>query len=103
MMGNVHEKRFRDGSIRQVTAICDRIHLGKVFKEGVRILDMKTYRRFYEGKVITEVQACQMFKEARNINAVGEKAVACALKALPIDPESVITIQGVPHIQVYYL
>ncbi len=103
MMATVHQKRYRDGTLRIVTAVCDRALLGKRFQEGERVLDLKTYRRFYEGRAVTQKEALALFKEARNFNAVGEKSVACALEALPIDPAAVVSVQGVPHIQVYYL
>ncbi|MDP2717940.1 MAG: DUF424 family protein [Candidatus Micrarchaeota archaeon] len=103
MVAHVHEKTYQDGTTRKVTAVCDRALLGKTFKQGERVLDLKAYRRFYEGQRVNEGEACTLLAQARSVNAVGEKSVACALKTLPIDPDAVVRIQGIPHIQVYYL
>ncbi|MBI5226811.1 DUF424 family protein [Candidatus Micrarchaeota archaeon] len=103
MMAKVHERKDRHGNVWNVTAMCDHALLGKVLKEGEVTLDLKSYRNFYEGKKVSAAEAVQLLKDARNVNVVGPKSVACAKKAFPVDERQIKFIQGVPHIQVYYV
>ncbi|MBI5035804.1 DUF424 domain-containing protein [Candidatus Micrarchaeota archaeon] len=103
MSGKWHEKRQYDGSVKKVLALCDRDLLGKVFSEGECVLDLKTYRAFYEGERLDEAKAIEWLGEARNANVVGEKAVACAKKVFSVSGSAVRSINGVPHLQVYFI
>ena len=83
---------------RSVVAICDKELLGKRFEEGILQLDVK--ESFYKGEEISEEKAVEMMKsfseEDATFNIVGEKSVACALKAKIISEESVGKIAGIP-------
>lgn len=103
MMAKVHQRVDRHGNVRNVTAICDQELLGRVLKEGDATLDLSGHRSFYEGRKVSEGEAVELLRNARNVNAVGPKAVACAKKAFPVDLRQVKRIQGIPHLQVYYL
>lgn len=103
LVAKVHERLDRHGVKRSVTAVCDKTLLGNVLRQGDAVIDLKTYRKFYEGEAVTVQEAGELLKLARNINVVGEKAVQAALEALPISKASVKKVAGVPHVQVYYL
>ncbi|MBI4361085.1 DUF424 domain-containing protein [Candidatus Micrarchaeota archaeon] len=103
LVAKIHERRDGHGVKKSVTAVCDRTLLGKVLRQGDAVIDLKTYRGFYEGTAVTAAEAGEMLRQARNINVVGEKAVQAALSALPINKSAVKKIAGVPHVQVYYL
>ncbi len=103
MMAKVHQRVDRHGQVWNVTALCDKELLGKVLKEGEVVLDLDKYRSFYEGMRVSESEAVGLLEGSRNVNIVGPKSVACAQKALKIDPKQVKKVQGVPHIHIYYL
>jgi uncharacterized protein len=86
---------------RNIIAICDESLIGKKFSEGNLILDIT--ERFYKGEVLTGDQTLELMKDALNLNIVGEKSIALALKNGIIEKDSVIKINGVPHAQVYQL
>lgn len=103
MKGKWHERRDTHGQVRKVLALCDTELLGKVFREGDAVLDLKTYRGFYEGQSVTQEQAESWLKEARNINIVGPRSVECAKKAFSINDAAIKVFGKVPHLQVYYV
>ncbi len=101
MHAKIHDKRYPDGSIRRVIAACDTALLGKILQEGEIILDLKTYKSFYEGKKVSEAELLEILKGAENLNLVGEEVINAAAKVLPIDAKKARTIGGVPHLQFY--
>lgn len=103
MMGKRHEKVDRNGNVVVIAAVCDRELLGKKFKQGKAVLDLKKHAGFYSGKELSEGEAVELIRESRNLNLVGVKAVAAARKALKVGACSVKRVKGVPHLQVYYL
>ena len=106
MFAKQHEKRLlQDGRevARYITALCDANLLGNVFEEGDLFLDLKTFRAFYEGKKVSKKEAETLLKNAKNVNVVGKKSVALALKVLKVPASSVKKIAGVPHLQIYYV
>lgn len=82
-----------------VVAICDKNLIGKKFSEGKLCLDVK--EGFYKGELMDEEKVKEIFKNATNLNIVGEKSVKLALKEKLIDKSSVIRIKEVPHAQIY--
>ncbi len=106
MFAKTHEKHlFQEGreTVRYITALCDANLLGSAFEEGDLVLDLKTFRAFYEGKKVSKKEAEALLKNAKNVNVVGKKSVALALKVLKVPSASVKKIAGVPHLQVYYV
>lgn len=85
-------------SYRDIVAICDSELIGKVFEEGQFQLDVK--ESFYKGEKVNEEKALEIIQkmsiEDATFNIVGEKAVACCLKAGIISEEGVGKIQDVP-------
>ncbi len=86
-----------------VLALCDSELLGKVFESGDLVLDLKKYRAFYDGEKASEKTVVESLAGAANVNAVGERSVALACKALGVSKAGVRKIGGVPHLQVYRL
>lgn len=80
---------------KSILAVADKELIGKKFEEGETCLDVT--ERFYKGEEKTEEEIIKAMKESTNINIVGKKAVALAIKAGIITEDSVIKIKGVPH------
>ncbi len=57
----------------------------------------------YSGKLVEEDEAALEISRADIIVATGEKAVGLVVGLGLASPESVISIRGVPHVQVYKL
>lgn len=84
-----------------VVAICDNELLGKKFESRGLILDLETCRRFYDGEPVAGDEVAIALQESVNVNAVGERSVAIACKALGISTDGAKKIGGVPHLQIY--
>ena len=85
-------------SYRDVVAVCDKELLGKKFEEGIRQLDVK--ENFYKGEEVSENEALETMQkfaaEDATFNIVGHKAVATAIRAEIIEPESVSHVARIP-------
>jgi len=95
----VHSRRDAFGATRSVTALCDCDLLGRVFKSGECVLDLRKYEGFYKGEAVTEEKAAALAARADNLNIMGEKSLAAARRAVEI--RNVKRVAGVPHAQVY--
>ena len=85
----------------KVVALADESLIGKTLEEGMKHLDVT--ERFYKGELKTDEEVIQILKDADNLNLVGEEVVGIALKEGFINEEDVVTIEGVPHVQIYNL
>ncbi len=86
---------------RHVVAVCDEELIGKTFSEGE--LTLQVTERFYKGDQLSDEEAYEIMKDAINLNIVGERAINLALKNELISKENIITIQKIPHAQVYQI
>ena len=86
--------RHREGV---VLAICDPELIGRRFREGKRRLEVNA--KFYKGKLVTVDEAIDMIGEADIVNIVGNRVIGELLRRKIIPREAVISIGGVPHIQ----
>ena len=84
----------------EVVAICDSELIGTILAEGAFRLDLAAHAAFYSGKKVGEDEAVAALKEAENVNIVGRRSLAAAKKA-GIDISGAITVQKVPHLQIY--
>lgn len=66
-----------------------------------RVLDLITFRSFYDGETADEAQLAALLSSATSANLVGERAIAIALKSGMARPEHVVRIGEVPHLQIY--
>ncbi len=92
----MHEKNRQ-----KILAVCDRTILGKTYKEGKFQLCLK--EPFY-GNQETSIEDLHLMAEsADQINISGEKSISCLKEKQNINDSSIITIEGIPHIQIIKL
>ena len=84
-----------DGNGRTVVALCDKDLIGKKLSEGN--IEINVSERFYKGEELPEDKMADILKNASNVNILGEKSIAFAIKIGVITEENIIMIQGVPH------
>lgn len=83
----------------EIICLCDSDILGKKFEDELHSLDIS--KRFYEGEVLPEDKILQLITDNIIINILGKESIAFALKHNLIKKENILTIQNVPHAQVY--
>ena len=81
-----------------VLATCDAELLGKIFREGEIVFEVR--EEFYKGPKITVNEALVLMQQSTIVNMVGTKVVQKAIEAGLIHPDAVLTISGVPHAQI---
>ena len=91
-------KIYKNGD-HVLVAACDKEVLGKSLKHGNTVVEIS--KAFYEGEYVSGVRLESALQEATTANLFGEKTIRCAIKCGLIDPESVITIDSVPHAQIF--
>ena len=72
--------------------------MGRVFREGR--LKLAPEARFYGSAVMKLSEALIMMNGADILNLVGRRIVDAAIANGLVDPDAVIRIAGVPHVQV---
>ncbi|MDP4012625.1 MAG: DUF424 family protein [Candidatus Nanoarchaeia archaeon] len=82
---------------RNIIALCDKALIGKTLTQGE--IELKVSEKFYKGEELNEDKLSLILKGAINLNVLGEKAIAFALKCGVISENNIIKIQGVPHAQ----
>ncbi len=81
-----------------MVACCDEDCIGKTFREGRLKLDPST--KFYGSSVMVLTEALVLLDTADILNLVGKKVIGAAIDRGLVHPDAVITIAGVPHVQV---
>ena len=81
-----------------LVAACDNDLLGKTFREGK--LKLEVDRKFYGEDLSTIEEAMAAIQKADIANLVGARVVESAVKRGLVDRQAVITIAGIPHVQV---
>jgi len=84
-----------------LVAACDSDLLGKTFREGK--LKLEVDRKFYGEGLSTIEEAMAAIQKADIANLVGVRVVESAVKRGLVDKQAVITIAGIPHVQVVKL
>ena len=92
----IHESR--DG---RIIAACDKALVGKILREGKRILDLKKYKNFYIGKETSEKELEEALKNFTSVNLVGEKVVGIAIRMNLAKKGDVLHIAGIPYLHIY--
>lgn len=82
---------------RLILAICDDALLGKKFEEGKKQLDISN--EFYGGDKASEDETMKLIERAYIVNAVGEEAVGCCVKAGLCKKQDALSIKGIPYFQ----
>lgn len=80
-----------------VIALCDKELIGKTLTQGE--VELKVSERFYKGDELSEFEISKILKDSVNLNILGERSIAFALKCGVISEQNIIKIQGVPHAQ----
>jgi len=85
-------------SYRRIVAICDNELLGKKFEEGKKAIEIK--ESFFKGDEKTEQEIIKIIEDSTGedatFNIIGKNSVNVAIKSGLIQPEGIITIQGIP-------
>jgi hypothetical protein len=92
----VYVKKFLSSG-EVVVAACDPEILGRCFKEGSLVLEVK--KEFYQGNLLSIEEALAVIESSTIANIVGERIVSNAIKAGLICEESVLRVSDVPHAQ----
>lgn len=96
-MEQFYLKIFKEKKFIMVAA-CDKGILGKTFRDGKKKLEVAP--RFYGGDLCTVDETMQAVEVADIGNLVGGRVVKAAVQRGLIDPDAVIEIGGVPHVQI---
>jgi hypothetical protein len=84
-----------------IVAACDKNLLGKSFEEGVKCIDLKMYKSFYEGELSNATKLKQALKSFSSANLVGKNVIKAAIEANIIKDEDVKYIEKVPYVHIY--
>lgn len=96
-MEQVYLRIFKDKGY-VVVAACDRNVLGRTFREGKLRLEVAS--RFYGGDLCGVEETMQALQAADIGNLVGGKVIDAAVQKGLVDPDAILTIGGVPHVQI---
>ena len=84
-----------------MVACCDEDCMGRIFREGR--LKLAPEMRFYGSAVMAVPEALVLMDGADILNLVGRRIVKAAIDKGLVHPDAVLTIDGVPHVQVMRL
>jgi uncharacterized protein len=84
-----------------MVACCDEDVLGKTFREGK--LRLSPESGFYGNSLFSLGEALILLDQADIMNLVGKAVIDAAIERGIVHPEAVISISGVPHVQVMRL
>lgn len=99
-LGLVYARSYKTEKGTMVAA-CDEDLLGRIFREGKLKLSLQT--NFYGNATIELIEALVMLETADILNLVGQNIVRAAIDRGLVHPHAVISIAGVPHVQVMKL
>ena len=99
-MSLAYLKEYRTDKGKMV-ACCDEDLMGKTFREGNLRLSLET--GFYGTSLLGLGEAMILLERADILNLVGRNVVDAAIHGGIVHPEAVISIAGVPHVQVMRL
>ncbi len=85
----------------KMVACCDEDCIGRTFREGRLKLNPET--KFYGNSVMVLAEALVLMDGADVLNLVGRKIINAAIERGLVHPDAIITVAGVPHVQVMKL
>jgi uncharacterized protein len=94
-------KIHRSSESGDVVAVCDRELLNTTIKNGE--LSVLVSEGFYGSTPVDEAAVIEALRAGGNINLMGERAVAVAIKLGLITRADCIMIGAIPHAQIYSL
>jgi len=98
-MSKVYIKKYKEKN--SLIAICDKDLLNRTFREGRLKLEVK--EDFYGNELCTVEEAICLLDKAELANLVGERIIDAAIRNDLVDPQAVIHIEGIPHVQIMKL
>ena len=81
-----------------IVAVCDKELLGQKFKEGIYRLHVN--EAFYKGDLVSIDEALAAIEKSTIANLVGKRIISNAIERGLLHKDSVIYIQGIPHVQI---
>ena len=84
-----------------ILAACDEGLLGKTFEEGE--FQLEVHEAFYDDLRVDEKDLISQLNNFTIANLVGENTIKVALDVGLVNEDSIIRIQGIPHVQIYKL
>ncbi len=85
----------------RVVAACDRELIGKMLREGEMRLEIK--REFYFEKFVSSEELAELIEGCFTANLVGERTTSAYCDINPDARRSIISVEGVPHMQIFLL
>ncbi len=82
-----------------VVSLCDSDIIGKTFEEGD--LQLHVLERFYKGEEATREEIVTALVDSKISNIVGKESVQLAIDEGLITKQSIKTVDGVPHVQIF--
>lgn len=86
-----------------IIAACDDALIGKVLREGKKVLDLKKYKAFYVGKKSTKKELEVALRNCYSANLVGKDSVSVAVSIGLAKRTDVGYIKRFPYIQIYHV
>jgi hypothetical protein len=86
---------------RRLVAACDEKILGRTFREGR--LRLEVSESFYKGALLSMDDAVKLVSDADIANLTGRAIVDAVLREGLADRRAVITVSGIPHLQILRL
>lgn len=83
-----------------ILAIADANLLGKKYSDEKRVLDLQTFRSFYEGELSEAEKINSALEECTIANAVGKEAVSILIKKGLAKKSDIVDIGGISHVQI---
>jgi len=81
-----------------MVAACDESTLGKTYREGKKKLEVAP--RFYGGDICSIDETIRAVEAADIGNLVGRYVIDAAVQRGLVDPDAIVRIDGVPHVQI---
>ncbi|MFH1174102.1 MAG: DUF424 family protein [archaeon] len=81
----------------QILCIVDDDLLGKVFEEGIAILDLCS--PFFQGEPASEQEILALLPRSI-IVAIGKDSIALLKKKIDLEDRDVLFVQNIPHVQI---
>ncbi|MEM1952847.1 MAG: DUF424 family protein [Candidatus Caldarchaeum sp.] len=94
----VKTHRSKTGEI--VVAVCDESLLGRKLKIS-QDFSVEVAESFYKGVLVVDEDLVEYFKLGTIINLVGEKAVEAAVRHGYARRDSIVYVDGIPHVQLF--
>ena len=85
----------------KLLATCDAELIGKIFREGKIVFEVR--EEFYKGLKVGIDEAIDLMRQCSIVNMVGPRIVEKAIEKGLVHPDAVLKISGVPHAQIVKL